>query len=205
MKLSHKTTNCDFCHKEASLTCGACKDSYYCGQKCQYNDFNIHKNICNIGKRLDQMTFKKRIQKSKEEKIYVVPDKYKQHRSAGIYKGIYKESTIRDRTTSSATVVGFIHIIDVALIKSCDMESPNEYDYYAELLWTEKIDKERNAPVIYNYQIYIFLNEKVGSLSNYYEENHAKIKEFVNAVVEKLGKRRVNPIGKKRLMERPSS
>jgi hypothetical protein len=189
MKLSHETT-CDFCHKEASLTCGACKDSHYCDQKCQYNDFNIHKNICNIGKKLNKKTADKLVDRANKVRFYDVPNNlYGEGKE--IHKQYYHTLEIMNHSTSPGKSLGNILIKDVILVMVCDMKFSLEYNYYANAF--NKIEKPGKQPV-YQYKIYIFINEEVESLVNYYNENQIKIKKFIEAVAKKLGKERLKEI-----------
>jgi hypothetical protein len=56
----------------------------------------------------------------------------------------------------------------------CDMKFSLEYNYY-----TNPFNETKNlkGEPVYPYELYIFLKEEVVLLSNYYKENHTKIKK----------------------------
>jgi hypothetical protein len=44
-----ESTMCNFCGEKATLKCGACKCTYYCGKECQLTDWKkSHKHICKL-------------------------------------------------------------------------------------------------------------------------------------------------------------
>jgi len=44
--INHVIGGCNFCGKQASKQCSACKNVWYCCGQCQNNDWKQHKNIC---------------------------------------------------------------------------------------------------------------------------------------------------------------